>query len=124
MTHFWSHSFRVTKRHTTTMAATTKRELLHLYKRLLRYAEVYPSIKRESIYSAIRDDFREHRNSEDPQPKIALAYQGLAQLRQFSEDSMTKGNIGSPNWNVTLEQNPMPKPDDYDERKKQKDLPK
>jgi hypothetical protein len=36
--------------------------------------------------------------------------------------TMTGGNISSPNWSVTLEQNPMPKPANYDDTKKGKKL--
>jgi hypothetical protein len=52
------------------------------------------------------------------QQRVSVAYKGLEQLRQYHESSLTGGKIGSPNWSVTLEQNPMPKPPDYDERKK------
>jgi hypothetical protein len=44
----------------------------------------------------------------------------LEQLRQFDEHVMSSGKPASANWSVTLEQNPMPKPADYDERKKKK----
>ena len=56
------------------------------------------------------------------QERITVAYKGLSQLRQFDVTTMTRGNIGSPNWSVTLEQNPMPKPDNYDEKVKAKKL--
>ena len=56
---------------------------------------------------------------EEAQVKVSLAYKGLSQLRQFDVDTMTAANPQNPNsWNVQLEQNPMPKPADYDERKK------
>jgi hypothetical protein len=46
----------------------------------------------------------------DTKKKIQLAYKGLAQLNQYSENSLSKGDQKSPNWSVHLEQNPMPKP--------------
>lgn len=87
--------------------------LLHLYRRLLRSAETYPSMKRREIYEAIREEFREN-SSLDPEnektkQKIAIAQQGLAQLRQFDEVAMTGGGNRS-SWNVSLTQNPMPRP--------------
>jgi hypothetical protein len=103
--------------------SSSKPALLQLYKRLLRSSATYPSKNRHKIYEAIREEWRE--NSElEPQEKrdqqIAIAYKGLEQLRQFDEHVMSSGNTSSPAWNVTLEQNPMPKPDDYDERKKKR----
>jgi len=96
--------------------------LLQLYKRLLRSAETYPSKNRLGIYQSIREEWRINKSLQPDNPKLdkelAIAYKGLQQLRQFDEYTMTGGNIGSPNWTVTLEQNPMPKPADYDERKK------
>ena len=48
--------------------------------------------------------------------KIAVAYKGLQQLRQFDEQTMSGGKVNSPNWSVTLEQNPMPKPAEFKEK--------
>lgn len=104
------------------MGGSSRKELLLLYRRLLRSAETYPSMKRESIYQAIREEWRENAmltHQEKIRREIAVAYKGLSQLRQFDEMTMTGGAAGSPSWNVTLEQNPMPKPEDYDEKKKQ-----
>jgi hypothetical protein len=101
---------------------STRKELLTLYRRLLRSAETYPSKKRESIYQAIREEWRENATltEEDKiRREISVAYKGLSQLRQFDEMTMTGGATGSPNWKVTLEQNPMPKPVDYSDKKKE-----
>ena len=38
---------------------------------------------------------------------MQVAYKGLEQLRMYDNHSL---NPNSPNWDVTLEQNPMPKP--------------
>ena len=91
--------------------------LLWLYRRLLRSAATYPSKNRIRIYESIREEFRENvgldPSEKSTQKKVELAYQGLAQLRQFDEQQMTGGNKYDTNWNVTLEQNPMPAPENY-----------
>ena len=100
-----------------------RKSLLQLYKKILRSAQTYPSIKQPQIYQSIREEWRENKNLEDQvqlQKQVAIAYDGLEQLRQFDVSTMTKGNVHSSNWEVTLEQNPMPKPADYDERKKKR----
>ena len=91
------------------------RELLHLYRRLLRSCATYPSRNRWGIYKAIQEEFRDNIKL-DPddaktQQKISVAYKGLSQLRMYDAMVLSKGNPDSPNWEVTLEQNPMPKPD-------------
>lgn len=90
------------------------KDLLHLYKKLLRSSSIYPSKNRWGIYQAIREEFRESVNldpeASDTKKKIQVAYKGLAQLNQYSENSLNKGDQKSPNWSVHLEQNPMPKP--------------
>lgn len=100
----------------------SRKALLQVYRQLLRGAETYPSSNRARIYQAIREEWRENKNmsEEEAKVKVSLAYKGLSQLRQFDEDTMTGGNVGSASWNVQLEQNPMPKPADYEERKKNK----
>jgi hypothetical protein len=95
--------------------------LLRLYKDLLRSAETFPSKNRTRIYREIRADWRLHAAQQDEAiltKQIAVAYKGLQQLRMYDESSMTGGNLGSANWSVTLEQNPMPKPPGYDDRRK------
>lgn len=90
------------------------KDLLHLYKKLLRSSSKYPSKNRWGIYEAIREEFRESVNLDpeagDTKKKIQVAYKGLSQLNQYSEHSLNKGDQKSPNWSVHLEQNPMPKP--------------
>jgi RNA-splicing ligase RtcB len=106
-----------------TMSAfdASRKSLLQVYRQLLRSAETYPSSNRKRIYQAIREEWRENATmkAEDAHVKVALAYKGLSQLRQFDEHTMT-GGAGGNTWNVHLEQNPMPKPADYDERKKKR----
>mmetsp|Transcript_15225 Transcript_15225/g.28904 ORF Transcript_15225/g.28904 Transcript_15225/m.28904 type:complete len:109 (-) Transcript_15225:31-357(-) len=94
--------------------------LLQLYKQLLRSCQTYPSKNRAGIYQAIREEWRDHRDQRDETKlnrQITIAYKGLSQLRQYDVETMTKGKVHSANWEVQLEQNPMPKPADYDERK-------
>lgn len=106
----------------------TRTDLLMLYRRLLRAAATFPSKKRASIYQAIRVEWRDDaklnpaEQNDKIQERITVAYKGLSQLRQFDLATMTGGKLNSPEWSVTLEQNPMPKPADYDERKKGKQL--
>eukprot|EP00956_Cyclotella_meneghiniana_P002136 scaffold2418_cov58-Cyclotella_meneghiniana.AAC.10 len=91
------------------------RELLHLYRRLLRSCATYPSKNRWGIYKAIQEEFRDNINLNPDDPKtqklISIAYKGLSQLRMYDAMNLSKGNPDNPNWEVTLEQNPMPKPD-------------
>mmetsp|Transcript_34990 Transcript_34990/g.72864 ORF Transcript_34990/g.72864 Transcript_34990/m.72864 type:complete len:108 (-) Transcript_34990:118-441(-) len=98
-----------------------RKEILSLYKKILRSAQTYPSKRRAHIYEAIREDFRENMDLDDPvklQRQLGVAFKGLEQLRQFDVHKMTKGKPNSASWEVHMEQNPMPKPADYDERKK------
>ena len=97
-----------------------KEALLQLYKQLLRSAQTYPSKNRLGIYQAIREEWRDHKEQADEaklNKQITIAYKGLSQLRQFDLGTMTQGKVHSANWDVQLEQNPLPKPADYDERK-------
>jgi len=47
-------------------------------------------------------------NDSETKKKIQVAYKGLQQLGMYSQHSL--GGMQNPNWSVTLEQNPMPKP--------------
>ncbi|KAL3769157.1 hypothetical protein ACHAWU_001225 [Discostella pseudostelligera] len=44
------------------------------------------------------------------QQQIQVAFKGLSQLRMYDPIQLSRGNPENPNWEVTLEQNPMPKP--------------
>ena len=92
-------------------SSLSRNELLHLYKRLLRSGATYPSKNAAKIVQSIREDFKDNRTLDPLSDKATkqrhLALQGLEQLRQFD-------NRSSSNFVVTLEQNPFPKPDNYD----------
>lgn len=66
------------------------------------------------LLESIREDFRENVNMDPESPEgikqIHIAYKGLGQLQQFNSRS-------NPNFSVTLEQNPFPKPDGYVDRR-------
>lgn len=66
------------------------------------------------IYEAIREEFRDNITMDPDDPKtqknIDVAFKGLGQLGMYDSMKLSKGNPDSPNWEVTLEQNPMPKP--------------
>ena len=94
--------------------SSQSRELLHLYRQLLRSCATYPSKNRWRIYRSIQDEFREKisMNPADSrtQQQIQVAFKGLSQLQMYDPIRLSRGNPENPNWEVTLEQNPMPKP--------------
>jgi len=77
------------------------KEILILYKRILRAAESFPSIKRNDIIRDIKVEFREHKKLQDPalvKEKIAVARRSLEELESYiSMDSTSDGN-----WTKTL----------------------
>lgn len=94
--------------------SVTRKDLLSLYRQLLRSCETYPSKNRARIYQSIREDFRANQNlepgSEKTRKQIHVAFKGLEQLHQFD-------GRNSPSFSVQLEQNPFPKPDDYEDKR-------
>jgi len=83
------------------MAATiTSPQLRMLYRRLLRAAVKYPSIKRKSIIAEIKSAFRENKNLTDPkklEKEINEACNALTQLKKY--DSLnTKSSV----WKLDL----------------------
>ncbi len=94
--------------------SVTRKELLSLYRQLLRSCETYPSKNRDKIYQSIREDFRANKSldpgAEKTRKQIHVAYKGMDQLHQFDGRNST-------NFSVQLEQNPFPKPDDYEDKR-------
>eukprot|EP00934_Nitzschia_sp_Nitz4_P003450 Nitzschia sp. Nitz4//scaffold3_size479765//262608//262931//NITZ4_000109-RA/size479765-processed-gene-1.234-mRNA-1//1//CDS//3329550785//3440//frame0 len=92
----------------------TRKDLLSLYRQLLRSCETYPSKNRGKIYAAIQEDFKENRlldpSSTKAQNQVQVAYKGLQQLHQFDR----RCNV---NFTVDLEQNPFPKPEGYQDKR-------
>jgi hypothetical protein len=81
---------------------------LHLYKQILWHAKRFPSRNREKVYQEIRTAFRENKNLTDEKKirkELEVAIQGLRQLSMY-----TRLDPNSSRWEVTMEQEPMPKP--------------
>ena len=82
--------------------------LLSVYRNLLKKAKVFPSKNRTRILNEIRMEFRRNQNLTDPKKLaecIELATKGIQQLSMYSDLPRN-----STSWAVTMEQNPMPKP--------------
>jgi hypothetical protein len=81
---------------------------LHLYKKILWHAKRFPSRNRERVYQEIRTAFRENKSLTDEKKirtELEVAIQGLRQLSMY-----TGLDPKAARWEVTMEQNPMPKP--------------
>ena len=80
---------------------------LRLYKSLLRLIPNYPSSNAPKLLVSVREEFRLNRGLEGQALKKAIgeAEEGVKHLRQYVFEE------GSPNWQVTSTQNPMPKKD-------------
>lgn len=84
------------------------RQILHLYKQILQSAKRFPSKNRERVYHSIRIEFRNNRtlvNKEKIDIALGIAVKGLSQLNLYSNLSQNSNQ-----WEVTLDQEPMPKP--------------
>jgi hypothetical protein len=95
----------------------SKADLLHLYRRLLRACQTYPSKNRTAIYQSIREEFRDHVHLQDAdkiRQQINVAYKGLSQLHLYDNHRT------STNFAVQLEQNPFPKPDGYVDKRSER----
>jgi LYR motif-containing protein 4 len=86
---------------------SSRQQTLSLYRRIIKAARVFPSIKRDGIVEEIRTGFRENRSlvvGEDKyRTAMSVAMKGLTQLEQY-----TGMNRKAYNWTVDLESNPMP----------------
>ena len=70
------------------MQKTAELSNLTLYRHLLRYAKVYPSVKQAAIYQDIRALFKENRNLTEAkliQVERKKALMGLAHLQMYHE---------------------------------------
>ena len=83
------------------MASKHSKEILSLYKRILRAAESFPSIKRNDIIQDIKVEFREHKELSDPavvKQKVAVARRSLEELESYVSMDSTSGG----DWSKTL----------------------
>ena len=79
---------------------STPPSVLHLYRRILKEAKVFPSIKRNAIIEEIRLEFRinsSETDSEKIKQQIKVAVRSLEQM-----ESLTKLDKGSLDWSVNL----------------------
>eukprot|EP00871_Galdieria_phlegrea_P005005 jgi/Galph1/5505/GphlegSOOS_G4198.1 len=62
-----------------------RREVLVLYKKLLRALQHYPSIKKQQLLSLVKQDFRDnkHIHGEEQIRKVSLAKMELKRLEVF-----------------------------------------
>ena len=88
-------------------AMTPRRDILRLYKDVLRACKTFPSSNRQRLYKEIQFDFRKNVNVTDEakiEAAVALGQKGLAQLRMYDFPK------GQSNISVKLEEEPMPRP--------------
>ena len=88
----------------------SSREIVQLYRQILRYAKHYPSKKRTSIIADIKLTFHEDKALTDA-TKIDNALQrariGLDELKQYAPSVMdSAGDDGS--WSLSLRGNTIP----------------
>ena len=89
------------------MAMTKEIIRWQLYRDIIRSARIFPSKNRNKIVQEIRDEFRRNRNMETiaANEQLKLAFKGLDQLNAYSNLPKKRGD-----WAVSLESNPMPRP--------------
>lgn len=77
------------------------KDVLHVYRRILKAAAAFPSIKRKDIIQEIKATFREHRALKDPEvidEKMRVARRSLEELESYvSMNASTDGH-----WSKTL----------------------
>lgn len=90
---------------------TSSREIVRLYRQILRYAKVYPSKKRSSIIADIKLSFHEDKALTDA-TKIKNALQhariGLDELKQYAPEVMGAASGDDGSWSVNLRGNTIP----------------
>lgn len=96
------------------------REILQLYRDILRFAKHYPSKKRDAIIADIKETFHDNKSLTDSQrvqEAIQQAKIGLSELRQWVPDNLQDSD-GS--WSVSLRGNTIPMDQSTDVIKSQK----
>ncbi|KAG3253300.1 hypothetical protein PI124_g2101 [Phytophthora idaei] len=81
-----------------TMAET--KEVLRMYRRILKLAQRYPSIKRESIIRDIKTEFHANKNLTDAQKireELASVRAGITELSMYASL-----HPSLPNWSVEV----------------------
>ncbi|TYZ64425.1 hypothetical protein PybrP1_009689 [[Pythium] brassicae (nom. inval.)] len=76
------------------------KEVVRLYRRVLKLAARYPSIKRDAIIRDIKLEFREGQHLTDPtqiRAKVQAARQGIIELSQY-----TNLNQSAMTWSVDV----------------------
>ncbi|CEO95723.1 Complex 1 LYR protein domain-containing protein [Plasmodiophora brassicae] len=79
----------------------SRREVLQLYRQILRKAQRFPSVGRDRLVQSIKDEFHENKNEADPtrlKNQLATARDGLDKLNMY--ESMTSGNASD--WKLDL----------------------
>lgn len=69
------------------MSGASPTQVLLLYRRILKAARLFPSVKRDAIIQDIRQQFREHRAMSDParvRHELGVALRSLEQLEQYA----------------------------------------
>ena len=83
---------------------------LKLYKQILYHAKRFPSVKRAKVLEEIKAEWKYNKKLTDPiaiRKRLAVAIDGLGKLKMYTSlkpDAM--------DWQITLDQNPIPKKDD------------
>ncbi|KAL4434208.1 hypothetical protein ABPG75_000649 [Micractinium tetrahymenae] len=83
------------------MSGATPAQVLLLYRRILKAAKLFPSVKREAIVQDIKQQFREHKALSDPakvRHELGVALRSLEQLEQYAG----LGSAGSEELAVSL----------------------
>lgn len=85
-----------------------KRDIISLYREILKHAQVFPSKNRLRIMNEIKLEFRRNKsmtNQNEIDIELSKATKGLSQLSQYTNlKTQTSGN-----WVIDLEKEPMPR---------------
>jgi LYR motif-containing protein 4 len=82
-----------------------QQKLRSLYRQILREAQRFPSIKRDTLIEDIRHEWRVNAGARDPAKvahSIEVALRGLETLRKYTGLDKSKST-----WSVELEQDPL-----------------